>query len=206
MMSTATVGCRSSVVRRQRSLRDRYFGKSVEAYSPRGLKSPVSTYTADGYKRALARASWRVANGCSPRNARRFRDLPMAAPLGRPAIVAIVAPLTVIQAYADELPQFHHLAVPLAVAVTVSAWVLELSGVRWPRLALIGATVLPTVWLTLTGHNTTNYLWLHCWSFGSPSRARMPKASPLSSWRVPPSALTLSFSQRWAGPTGSRGW
>ena len=76
------------------------------------------------------------------------------------AMVGIVTPLTVITAYADEMPPFHHLAVPLAVAIIVPAWVLELSGVRWPRLALIAATVLPNVWLTLIGHDNTNYLWL----------------------------------------------
>ena len=76
------------------------------------------------------------------------------------AVVAIVTPLTVLTAYADEMPQFHHTAVPLAIAVIVPAWVLELSGVRLPRLALIAATVLPNVWLTLIGHDNTNYLWL----------------------------------------------
>jgi signal transduction histidine kinase len=75
-------------------------------------------------------------------------------------VVAIVTPITVIAAYADEMPEFHHVAVPLAVAIIVPVWVLELLGVRLPRLILIAATVLPNVWLTLIGHTSTNYLWL----------------------------------------------
>src|SRR5437588_11623831 len=58
------------------------------------------------------------------------------------------------------MPAFHHVAVPIAVAIIVPAWVVELSGLRWPRLALVAATVLPNVWLTLIGHDSTNYLWL----------------------------------------------
>jgi len=76
------------------------------------------------------------------------------------AVVALVTPLTVLAAYGDEMPAFHRVAVPIAVAVIVPAWVLELSGVRWPKLALVAATVLPNVWLTLIGHVHTNYLWL----------------------------------------------
>jgi signal transduction histidine kinase len=76
------------------------------------------------------------------------------------AVVAIVTPITVITAYSDEMPEFHHLAVPLAVSVIVPAWVIELSGARWPRGILIAATVLPNIWLTLIGHVSTNYLWL----------------------------------------------
>jgi signal transduction histidine kinase len=76
------------------------------------------------------------------------------------AVVAIVTPITVVTAYADQMPAFHHQAVPIAVAIIVPAWVVELSGLRWPRLALVAATVLPNVWLTLMGHDSTNYLWL----------------------------------------------
>ncbi len=76
------------------------------------------------------------------------------------AVVAIVTPITVITAYSDEMAEFHHVAVPIAVAIIVAAWIVELSGVRWPRLALVAATVLPNVWLTLIGHVSTNYLWL----------------------------------------------
>ena len=76
------------------------------------------------------------------------------------AVVAIVTPITVITAYANLMPEFHHVAVPIATAIIVPAWVAELSGVRWPRLVLIAATVLPNVWLTLIGHVSTNYLWL----------------------------------------------
>src|SRR6266567_2552433 len=76
------------------------------------------------------------------------------------AVVAIVTPITVVTAYADQMPAFHHLAVPIAVAIIVPAWVVELSGLRWPRMVLVAATVLPNVWLTLIGHDSTNYMWL----------------------------------------------
>lgn len=56
------------------------------------------------------------------------------------AVVAIITPLSVITAFANQMPDFHHVAVPIAVAIVVPAWVLELSGVRWPRFALIAAT------------------------------------------------------------------
>jgi hypothetical protein len=79
------------------------------------------------------------------------------------------------------MPAFHHVAVPLAVAIIVPAWVLELSGLRWPRLALVAATVLPNVWLTLMGHDSTNYLWCRCWSHGSLSRVR--RKSGHARWR-----------------------
>ncbi len=76
------------------------------------------------------------------------------------AVVAIVTPITVITAYSDEMAELHHVAVPIGVAIIVAAWIVELSGIRWPRLALVSATVLPNVWLTLIGHVSTNYLWL----------------------------------------------
>src|SRR5579859_4831958 len=82
------------------------------------------------------------------------------------AVVALVTPITVFTAYANQMPEFHHLAVPIAVAFIVPAWVAELLGVRWPRLVLIAATVVPNIWLTLIGHISTNYLWfllLVCW-------------------------------------------
>jgi len=76
------------------------------------------------------------------------------------AVVALATPAAVLNAYSVGMPESHHVPVPIAVAVIVPAWVLELSGVRWPRLALIAATVLPNVWLTLVGHVSTNMLWL----------------------------------------------
>jgi signal transduction histidine kinase len=76
------------------------------------------------------------------------------------AVVALVTPITVITAYANLMPDFHHVAVPIATAVIVPAWIVELSGVRWPRVALIAATILPNIWLTSIGHISTNYLWL----------------------------------------------
>jgi len=74
--------------------------------------------------------------------------------------VPILAVNTIFTAYADDMPVFHHVAVLPAVAVIVVAWMVELSGVRWPRLALIAAVVLPNVWLTLIGHDVDNYLFL----------------------------------------------
>ncbi|HYW87140.1 MAG TPA: sensor histidine kinase [Chloroflexota bacterium] len=76
------------------------------------------------------------------------------------AVVALATPAAVLNAYSVGMPESHHVPVPIAVAVIVPAWVLELSGVRWPRLALIAATVLPNVWLTLVGRVSTNMLWL----------------------------------------------
>jgi signal transduction histidine kinase len=76
------------------------------------------------------------------------------------AVVGLLTPITLITPFGNEMPASHRLAVPLAVAVMLPAWVVELSGVRWPRLALIAATVLPNAWLTLIGHVSTNYLWL----------------------------------------------
>jgi signal transduction histidine kinase len=76
------------------------------------------------------------------------------------AVVGLLTPITLITPFGNEMPAFHRLAVPFAVAVMLPAWVAELSGVRWPRLALIAATVLPNVWLTAIGHVSTNYLWL----------------------------------------------
>ncbi len=40
------------------------------------------------------------------------------------------------------------------------AWVVELPGVCWPRLALVAAVVLPNEWLTLIGHISSSYGWL----------------------------------------------
>jgi signal transduction histidine kinase len=85
-----------------------------------------------------------------------FRWLRRWAAIG---VVAIVTPLTVVEAYADNMPEFHHVAVPIAVAIIVPIWVAELLGVGWPRIVLIAATVLPNLWLTGVGHNSTNYLW-----------------------------------------------
>ena len=68
------------------------------------------------------------------------------------AVVGLLTPITLITPFGNEMPAFHRLAVPFAVAVMLPAWVAELSGVRWPRLALIAATVLPNAWLTVFGH------------------------------------------------------
>jgi signal transduction histidine kinase len=74
--------------------------------------------------------------------------------------VAVLTVLTVLTAYADEMPESHRLAVPVAAAVMAGAWAIELSGVRWPRLALVLAMVLPNLCLTLMHHTNVNFLFL----------------------------------------------
>ena len=78
--------------------------------------------------------------------------------------VAVAAPILAINsiftAFADDMPASHHLAALVAAPVFVAAWMIELSGVRWPRVALIAAIVGPNLWLTLIGHVETNYLFL----------------------------------------------
>src|SRR5207245_5205779 len=74
--------------------------------------------------------------------------------------VGVLALVTVLTAFAEEMPASHHQWVPVAAAVMVAAWAVELAGVRWPRLALVAAVVLPNAWLTLMGHFGANYLFL----------------------------------------------
>ena len=74
--------------------------------------------------------------------------------------VVILTVLTVVTAYADEMPESHRLAAPLAAAVMAGAWAIELSGLRWPRLALIAANVLPNLCLSLMHHAGPNFLFL----------------------------------------------
>src|SRR5262249_1906514 len=74
--------------------------------------------------------------------------------------VPIMAANTIFTAFADNMPAFHHVAALIAAPVFVAAWAIELSGLRWPRLALIAAIVAPNVWLVLLGHTETNYLFL----------------------------------------------
>src|SRR5947209_7230880 len=52
------------------------------------------------------------------------------------AVIVVVAIVTVFTAFAEDMPVFHHLAVPAATVVIVAAWTIELAGVRWSRLAL----------------------------------------------------------------------
>jgi signal transduction histidine kinase len=74
--------------------------------------------------------------------------------------VAALTVLTVVTAFADEMPESHRLAVPLAAAVMAGAWAIELAGVRWPRLALVLAMVVPNLCLTLMHHSGVNFLFL----------------------------------------------
>ena len=74
--------------------------------------------------------------------------------------VAALTALTVVTAFADEMPESHRLAVPLAAAAMAGAWAVELAGVRWPRVALVLAMVLPNLCLTLMHHTNVNFLFL----------------------------------------------
>ena len=74
--------------------------------------------------------------------------------------VAALTVLTVVTAFADEMPESHRLAVPLAAVVMAGAWAIELAGVRWPRLALVLAMVVPNLCLTLMHHSSVNFLFL----------------------------------------------
>ena len=72
----------------------------------------------------------------------------------------ILAVNSIFTAFADNMPASHHLAALIAAPVFVIAWAIEISGVRWPRLALIAVITIPNLWLTLIGHTETNYLFL----------------------------------------------
>jgi hypothetical protein len=74
--------------------------------------------------------------------------------------VPILALNTIFTAFADNMPLFHHTAALIAAPVFAAAWIIELSGVRWPRLLLIAAMVVPNLWLTLIGNTETNLLFL----------------------------------------------
>ena len=95
------------------------------------------------------------------------------------AVVAVLGLVTVATPFAEDMPVFHHVAVPAAVAVMLAAWAIELSGRRWPRLLLVLGVVLPNIWLTLIGRVSTNYLFIILlvgwvgWS-GPVARARRP--------------------------------
>ena len=74
--------------------------------------------------------------------------------------VPLLAVVTISTAYADSMPIFHHTAAWIAAAIMTAAWTVELTGVEWPRIALIAAIVLPNVWLSLIGHDAFNFLYL----------------------------------------------
>jgi hypothetical protein len=74
--------------------------------------------------------------------------------------VGLLTLVTVVTAFAEDMPASHRLAVPPAAAVMLAAWMVELSGVRWPRFGLIAANVLPNLWLALIHHGPANYLFL----------------------------------------------
>ena len=74
--------------------------------------------------------------------------------------VPILALNSIFTAFADNMPASHHLAALIAAPIFVAVWMIELSGVRWPRALLIAAVLIPNLWLTLIGHTETNLLFL----------------------------------------------
>jgi signal transduction histidine kinase len=74
--------------------------------------------------------------------------------------VAVLAVVTVVTAFTDEMPESHHIAVPVAAAVMVAAWLVELANIGWPRALLVLGIVVPNLWLTSIGHVSANDLFL----------------------------------------------
>jgi signal transduction histidine kinase len=74
--------------------------------------------------------------------------------------VPILALNSIFTAFADNMPASHHVAALVAAPIFVAVWMVELSGIRWPRGLLIAAIVVPNLWLTLIGHTETNLLFL----------------------------------------------
>ncbi|MCC7372466.1 MAG: sensor histidine kinase [Chloroflexi bacterium] len=75
-------------------------------------------------------------------------------------VVALLTALTVVTAFADDMPESHRTVVPFAAALMAGAWAIELSGVRWPRLVLVLAMTLPNAALALMHHSNANFLFL----------------------------------------------
>jgi signal transduction histidine kinase len=92
-------------------------------------------------------------SGAAPETARWLRRWVAVA-------VGLLTLVTVLTAFAEDMPASHRLAVPPAAAVMLAAWMVELSGVRWPRFGLIAANVLPNLWLAYIHHGFANYLFL----------------------------------------------
>ena len=98
-------------------------------------------------------------------------------------VVLVLAFATLVEPFVDAMPDSHRVVVPIATAVMVGAWAVELSGARWPRLILIAAIVLPNLYLTVAGHTSTNYLFLSllvAWVTTVGSRTEGPLALALS--------------------------
>lgn len=74
--------------------------------------------------------------------------------------VGLLTLVTAVTAFAEDMPASHRVAAPPAAAVMLAAWAVELAGVRWPRLGLVAANVLPNLWLAAIDHGPANYLFL----------------------------------------------
>jgi signal transduction histidine kinase len=111
--------------------------------------------------------------------------------------------LTIVTAFADEMPASHHFPAVMSAAVMAGAWALELGGLRWPRLALVAMTVLPNIWLAVIGHSSANNLFLILlvgWVGFVGSRAESLTALGLSLLMVLIGAVTDAMSRQltWA--------
>ena len=84
------------------------------------------------------------------------------------AIVLALGLLTVVTMVIDHrtspMPVAHLAGVPIAVAIVLAAWLVELAGPplpRLPRLALAAVVLAPNLWLAAIGHSGPNLLYLH---------------------------------------------
>ena len=110
--------------------------------------------------------------------------LPSALPWLRPAMAAIVLALgllTVVAMVVDHrstpMPGSHLVAVPIAVAILVAVWLVDIAGSplpRLPRLVFAAAVAAPNLWLAVVGHNGPHLhflLLLAAWVVLTGSRA-----------------------------------
>ena len=83
------------------------------------------------------------------------------------------------------MPELHHVAVPMAAAVMIASWVVELANIGWPRLLPILGIVVPNMWLTWLGRVSANELFLililACSALPTRERVRIVGTTP--SWR-----------------------
>lgn len=90
-------------------------------------------------------------------------------------VVCVLTVVTVVTPFLEDMPGSHRLAVPLAAAVGLAAWTIDLAiGASWSRRLLVALVVLGNLWLTTLGHISNNYLLLSllvAWIGVSGSRA-----------------------------------
>jgi signal transduction histidine kinase len=138
---------------------------------------------------APALAEARPASGHRATDSPRERDAvpalpPSSLPWLRPAMAAIVLALgllTVVAMIADHrsspMPHSHLVAVPIAVAILVAMWLVDIAGSplpRLPRLVFAAVVAAPNLWLVVIGHAGLNLhflLLLAAWVVLTGSRA-----------------------------------